>query len=137
MSQKTITFKTFDDEVEKCAATVRIVDRANQAVFFYYEEMYPELIDEEGNVDEATLQECFDMSWSITTAAMGAAGLRVIGIDEATGRLVATFEPVDSVKEFLISDDIGHEESFYMSDVLEDTEPDSGFGFHHDRIMSE
>jgi hypothetical protein len=131
MSEQEIKGALFADQDARRAATVNIVDRLHQGLFYYYTEHEPEIEDEDIKV------ELGDYMWRVATALMAMCGLRVIGIESSTGRYLATFEPVESVKKFLIEKDFGQEDDYYYEDFLEDTEPNAGLGLHGWRLMDE
>ena len=126
-----IQFKQFADVDARRAATVEIMDNIHQVLFYFFEENEPEIDNDEVKNEVAIFM------WSIATAAMASVGLRVIGVDEGTGRYVATLEPRESVKEFLINDDIAEDYDIFYEDFLEKAEPESGFNFHDDALMAD
>jgi hypothetical protein len=131
MSEQEIKGTLFADQNARRAATVNIVDRLHQGLFYYYTEHEPEIEDDDTKV------ELGDYMWQVATTLMAVCGLRIIGIESSTGRYLATFEPVESVKQFLLEKDFGQENDYYYEDFLEDAEPDAGLGLHSWRLMDE
>ena len=131
MSEQEIKGILFADQDARRAATVNIVDRLHQGLFYYHTEHEPEIEDDDKKV------ELGDFMWDVASTLMAICGLRVIGVDSATGKYLATFEPTESVKNFLIEKDFGQENDYYYEDYLEDPDPDAGFGWYDDVLMDE
>jgi hypothetical protein len=131
MSEQEIKGTLFADQDARRAATVNIVDRLHQGLFYYYTEHEPEIEDDDKKV------ELGDYMWLVASTLMAICGLRVVGVESSTGKYLATFEPTESVKNFLIEKDFGQEDDYYYEDFLEDAEPDAGLGWHSWRLMDE
>jgi hypothetical protein len=131
MSEQEIKGTLFADQDARRAATVNIVDRIAQGLFYYHSEHEPEIEDEDKKV------ELGDFMWDVASTLMAICGLRVIGVESSTGRYLATFEPTESVKSFLIEKDFGQENDYYYEDHLGPPDPDSGFGWYDDVLMDE
>lgn len=137
MTQKKLSPVLFETEEARRAATARIMDKIHQVLFFYYQELERKNEIDDVNEDLVTIEDLGIFVWAIAAASMAAAGMRVIGVDEVTGRYVATFEPVESVRSFLIEKDIGSEDDEYFEDYSDDVEPDCGFDRHDEALMSD
>lgn len=128
---KTITPKLFADEAARRAATAKIMDKIHQVLFFFHEEHEPEIENDDVKEDLGIFV------WGVAAAAMVAAGMRVVGVDEQSGRYIATFEPVESVRKMLIEQDIGEEEDIYFEEYFNDVDPDCVFSWHDETLMSD
>ncbi len=131
MSEQEIKGTLFADQDARRAATVKIVDRIHQGLFYYQTEHEPEIEDDDKKV------ELGDFLWDVASTLMAICGLKVIGVESSTGKYLATFEPTESVKNFLIEKDFGQADDYYYEDYLGDPEPDSGFGWYDDELMDE
>lgn len=118
----------FSDEKSKRAATVDVFESIMKVLFFYFEEDQ-ENLDEEGEMEIFT-----DYLWDITVSAMSSVGINIVGKDE-DGNYIAKLRPPKSVKQFLMTEDIGKEDHVYYEDYLDDIGRDSAFGLHDDKII--
>jgi len=131
MSEQEIKGTLFADQDARRAATVKIVDRLHQGLFYYQTEHEPEIEDDDKKA------ELGDFLWDVASTLMAICGLRVIGVESSTGKYLATFEPAESVKKFLIEKDFGQADDYYYEDYLENPEPEAGFGWYDDELMDE
>ena len=118
----------FSTEDERRAVAVAIGERIMKVLFFYFEEDQEDL-DQDGAMDDFA-----NYLWDISSSALSSIGISFIGKDER-GRIIAALEPCSSVKDFLISEDIGEDDHVFYEDFLDDVGPDSGFGKHDNKIL--
>jgi hypothetical protein len=123
-----IAVQRFANEADKRAANARVLKNVLEVMFFWLEE-------DQENLDDDDQVEIFtDFLWSIAVSALSSTNINIIGKDE-NGRLIATIEPYESVKDFLIKEDIGEDDHVFYEDFLESVGLDSGFGRHDDKFM--
>lgn len=123
-----ITVHHFANQDEKRAANSSVLKNMLEVMFFYLEE-------EQENLDDDDEMDLFtDFLWSIAVSALSSTNINIIGKDE-NGRYIATLEPCESVKEFLIKEDVGEDGHIFYEDHLESIGSDSGFGRHDDKLM--
>jgi hypothetical protein len=129
MTKKSIEFEKISDEDSRRAAMVPVVENIAKVIFFFFEE------DQENLDDEEEMENFSSYIWTISSSAVATLGIKIIGKDEK-GRYVALINPEESVKNFLIKEDIGEEDHIFYEDYLEEATPDSGFGIHDERIVA-
>jgi len=111
-------------------ATVDILNHVTEVLWFFFEE------NEEDLEDDAAMDEFVGYLWNISIACMSAAGMKVIGQDE-DGSYVATFNPVKSVKELLINEDIADEDMNFYEDNVAEGEGERVFPHHEKRLLGD
>lgn len=124
-----LDIQPFGSAAEQRAATIQITDKMLKVLFFYLEEKEGEEIETEGG-----LVDFVDFLWDVVGAAVAASGMRVIGRD-SDGRYIASFEPTQSTKEFLISTGMGLDGHVYYEDYLPDIGPYAHFGAFDGQIF--
>lgn len=111
-----------------------------EVLFYFFNEEHEDLAE-----DDAALTEFVGYMWDIAIASMAAAGLNITGKNE-DGSYTAIFKPVDSVKEFLINEDLAEDGQPFFEDMVEDVvegyDPELGnieihLGLHEEKLLGD
>lgn len=128
-NQEIALSEQFATEAERRAVAVSVAERIMKVLFFYLEEDQENILDSEEEMENFT-----NYLWTISGVALSSIGVNFLGRDQ-NGQIVVTLDPCESVKEFLIKEDIGQDDHVFYEDLLEDIGPDSGFGIHDNKIV--
>lgn len=134
---KSIDYVPFGEESNKRAAAVEFAKTVNSIFFFYLSEEASSISDENGEPDfqnYEALDELSDSMWAATCASMSALSMNMLGKTD-DGQIIVSIKPCESVKQFLMTEDIGLDDDIYYEDIFDEIGEDSGFGKHDDKIV--
>lgn len=87
----------------------KLINHIAQVYFYFAEE------NEELETDEQ-MTEFVEFMWEIAVLTAAALGMRVLG-ETTDGRILTECSPTNSIKEFMIDNDIGEEDDLTMEDL--------------------
>lgn len=130
-----IANKFLSPEIKR-AETVKFADALVKTVFFFLmdeqEGMFTEVGENLEEINEDVADEFSKYLWEVAASFISAINLNIIG--ESDGGYIAEFNIPESVKDFLITEDIGKKAVWFYEDMFEDSAEDSSFGLHEDKL---